>query len=353
MADLQAQAEPTLKTAAEPLPETPVEVVAGSHEASLTTPDEVDWEALDDAAYQKLAEEAVANQHQTGETAGEEAPAEEAPAGEEEVPVVEEVQPPEDDTALVQGKSYRPRLDALPEIEKEAIALRKQLTAAGQDISLKDCLGRVEAKYGIVDGKAPDAPAVVEQPTAASIRNDIAGLRAEFKTAAAAVDTITMAEIQERIEDARDALGIAVQREFETNTSRQTEQQQAVAKKNDAIQKSIAKARQDYPDLANEKSPIAKQWHVVYNRLVAENDPTIHSSNASYLISVIAGQEIGVAPKKAASSNVHPTTRPVQPAPGGLRSSAGTTQTGQFETRLNAAQSQDDYDKLLQEAGIS
>jgi hypothetical protein len=365
MADLQAKADPT-STAAELPPKE--EVVAGSQEASSTNPSEINWETLDDVAYQKLAADAVANQHQTGETAEVVPPVEKAPAGEETQEEKTEREATEaaaaakaaadaaavaeDEVAPVQGK-YRPRLDALPEIEKESIALRKQLAASGQNVSLKDCIGRVEAKYGIVDGKAPESNAAPELPTSASIRENITALRTQFKEAASAVDTVKMAETQGQIEDARDALLDATQRESQADTSRQTEAQRATAIKNAAITQSIAKARADFPELADEKSPIAKQWHVVYQRMKAEGDPTVNSPNASYLISVIAGAEIGVTAKKAASSNANPPNRSVQPAPGSLRSSAGTIKPGQLDSEINAAQSQEDYDKLLQKAGIS
>lgn len=283
-----------------------------------------------------------------------------APANEPEPPATPAADDPaaaaatDDDLSATPGKGFRPRLDALPDTEKEAIALRKQLAASGKDVSLKDCITRVEAKYGVTETPDPNAPA----PTATAIlepeaiRARIAQLETDEVKAGEDADTVGLARIAKELRTAEKEL-----------TTAETAIAQAEQKFEADMQQSISKARTLYPSLKDESTPLAKQWHAIMARLQENNDPLLTSGNANVplIVTQMAAAELGVAPvdvSKAPPAKASPPVPPIpqkQPAqvqltPGSARSSAPSNPTEQLAAEMANITSMDDWEAFKAKA---
>lgn len=351
MSEIQGQPEPTTQAAAESTPNQEMAAAGSQSQQSTTEPGNVDLTAVDGDAYEQAVAGLLATQHDapTGETAA-------GDAGTETRPTTETEKAPEEDEPLVQGKGYRPRLDSLPAVDKEAIALRKELLSRGEDVSLSECLVRVSAKYGAPAAQQQQA---VEAPPAGrapeEIKASIADLRTQYRAAAVAVDTVKMADITDQIDAAREELSAAQDSVNRAMSDRRTKEQQQQTTLSKSLNDSKLQARDKYPTLADPSSDLSKHWSKTYARMLAEGDPTIQSPNAPYLISVIAAAELGIVPTRKADTKAPPSTatanpqRSVQPAPGGARSSAPAT-TGTLDQRIGAVKSLDDYDALIEES---
>jgi hypothetical protein len=276
-----------------------------------------------------------------------------APANEPEPPATPPVEDPAatpgDDEPAVPGKGYRPRLDALPDVEKEAIALRKQLTDAGKDVSLKDCLARVEAKYGIPEG-TPDIQSATVLPDPATVRAKLDQIKVDLKEASNEADTVKMAELTVALSDARDELDAANQAVNES-----------VAAFKADMAKSVTRARTLYPGLKDEATPLARKWHEVMARLQDNNDPLLSSGNPNvpFIVSQMAAAELGIAPVNPqapprVSPPVPPTPQPrpapVQLAPGSARSQAPANPIGQLASEMASIKSMDDWETFKAKA---
>lgn len=300
-------------------------------------------------------------------SATDEPPAEPAP-GEETQPPTETDPPTEPEAAEPEPpaeppkKDFRPRLNNLPEVEQEAIALRKQLKEQGQDVSLKECLSRVEAKY--------QTPAAADEPqmrTIEQVEADITAKKAEKREAAKNLDTDKMLDIDDEI----DALRKEVT-QIERHQASQAEVQQ------NAFEREVAASRAQVTELY----PIANQaGHAIHAkaeeiaaRLDRTGNPLLAQSDAPLRIYQMAANELGIAPidpahppepaatpaappKSSAPATPKPQAvvqravgrpNPATPAP----ASARTTQPGPPTILSQPVRTRHDYEAKLEKLGI-
>lgn len=202
-----------------------------------------------------------------------------------EAPAAAPVETPE-------SKEFRPRLTELPEIDREAILLRKDLMQKGQDIPLAECVARVEAKYNI----KPAAPAD-QQPTAVEkLEQEIADLNAELEQTQEGV--LATPELLKKA-----ALLGQKQAALETTLNRQIEETQIAEQRGrQAWQNARAAARDqaiaEYPDIVNPESPLAKKVDEMVKARLRDNHPSLEATDAPLDIARIAAAELGV-PRKA------------------------------------------------------
>lgn len=383
MADNQGQPDPTASTSspapAEPQATTPEVTTADAGSSTTTQPTNpapeatsaVDFSRVDGDAYRALRDQMLSQPEPEPQgkpatepqataqdkTATEPTP----PADENQIsePPATEAEPTEsDDTPpIVPPKDYRPRLDALPDVEKEAIQLRRTLKQQGKDVSLAECIRRTEAKYA--DVPPPGDPQQTTQqtqqlPDTQAIEDKIADLKRQQKGAAKEADTEKMMDLTEAIETGQEALRNAV------NQHEQAHRQELVTRDR-ALKDSKAKAHQLYPALKQPDSPLVKAWNEVYSALQANNDPLLNGTNtdAPLVITQMAAARIGMAPAsttKAPTKATPPTqqnsttqSRPVQPAPGSAKSTAPANATGQLASKLDSVKTPDDYEALKEQ----
>lgn len=312
-----------------------------------TAPAELDVEGMDAAAYAKAAED-FRNGKIPAEAQAPTEPAEEAtpePSPTEEKPKVDE-KPTDDDDG---PGSKRIRLTDLDDRQIQAVKLVRDLKKNGQTITLAEAEKRVNALYG--DEGTPTQETADAGPSApADIETRITELRAEYKKAAADVDTMKMAEIQEQIETARDQLATA---KDVARTTQETERA--------ALETVKTELRTKYPDFAKKDSALSLKWAEIHARLSDENHPILdRSAEATRYITFLAAEELGIAPvgKSApapakASPSIPPTTvqkvPPVQPGSGALRTTAPADANGQIEKRIASVTTLEEYEKLKQE----
>lgn len=370
MADIQAQAEPKAPPVVDPdastvaLPDATSSQPQPSTPEPEQTPQAVDFDQVDGNAYEELRDQLNAEPPAKAEPTPEPTP--EPPTPEVEAQPTEPTEPPaepeptpeheptEEEEPSARGKDFRPRLGKLPDTQKEAIALVKQLADQGQQITLSEAESRVNAKYGITPGQPPAETAKAPEPTA--IQSEIDALKDELKTAAKSADTVRMAEIQVEIEDKRDALAAAKEQAAEANR-----------KASETLTKTVAaskeKAQLYYPDIKDPNSPLSKEWDSVYQELQSLDDPILKTPDAPFRITQMAAARRGtppINPSKAAAPVATPKASPptpsnqqpkrtVQPAPGSARSAVPANTTGQLQAKIDGLKSLNDYEAMVEE----
>jgi len=347
-------------------------------EAALPVGADQTDDELDDAQYERLKAQflnpdaEIPAEEQSPPSDGGGAPTETEPSATEQAPGTGTDEPkaeppptppqdaPEEEEEL-KPKSFRPRLDMFSEVEKEAVALRKELAQRGVDLSLKECLERVEAKYQ--GGETPEG-AKPPGPTLDELRKQVADLRMERKAAMAESEFSKVAELDDRIESLRDEMEAARMLEREAQTRDAAQREEAHRGQIAAIEASKERALKAFPDLADPNTAITSKWQEVFERLSAAGDPIVTSPNAPEMVALLAAAELGKLPATAtpaappapapapavAAPVAAPPTRPtIQPAPGGTRS-AGPSQAGQLEALLDKVDNLDDYEALKAKA---
>lgn len=262
------------------------------------------------------------------------APVEPAPAEPEAAPGTEAAPTPEPPAAEVPPmdpeddvpgkKGYRPRLDSLPDTQKEAIALVKELRTQGKEITLAEAEKRVNAKYGITDSPEPPAPAGL---TITDMEAELATVREQIRAGktGGALSTPEMDALEDRridlITDIKAAKLAGDWQQAEQNRQQQSVQAQR--------QQYLAQAVDRYPAM---KDPNSVQWMVARSIAEAASKAApgtkeyedAHAIDAPMRFAEQAAQRIGAKPTGSATP-VPPSTpsiaapvtpKPVAPAPG-------------------------------------
>lgn len=273
-----------------------------------------------------------------------------APANETPEPPADTDAPTPDDAA-----PERIRLGGLPEKDR-ALTAAAVLAAKAQGISVAEAMARLTGAPATPATPTPAEPAapVVPLDGPEVVEARIAQLEADYDAAAEAADTVAMAKAHKEIRAA------------------ERDMAQSVAARETAVQASVSKAHELYPDFADRSSALAQKWDEVYSRLQANNDPLVSGSNPNIplIIAQMSAAELGIAPRsKAAKAAAAPAktsppvtppvpspnaaVRPVQPAPGSSRTAAPSNQTGQLEAQVAGIKSLDDYEKLVSELSLA
>lgn len=364
-----AQADPTPAPPVPDLAAAPVPTEAAPDAGSSTTqlnqpaPTEtapaVDVAGMDEAAYIAARDALIAlpldqlpGQPAATPATPTETPAVPAtPANETPEPPADPAAPPalDDDAA-----PERIRLGGLPDDDARLTAAAV-LAAKAKGITVLEAMSRLN---GIA--ASPAAPAPVAHPVAPMdgpeiVEARIAQLEADFDAAADAADTVAMAKATREMR--------AADRELA----------QSIAARESAVQASMGKALQLYPDFSNRDGALAQKWDEIYSRLQANNDPlgSGHNPNTPLIVAQMAAAELGIAPRNPSAPATKPAAvvpkaapsvpstpppnaiRPVQPAPGSSRTAVPSNQTGQLEAALAGIKSLDDYEALMNQLQLA
>lgn len=358
MADTdQVQTDPQPTPAPEPTP-TPAPAQGDDPSTTTTTTPEtaeVDLAAVDADAYRRLKDEYFAQPEPQGKPAETEKPSTEpetvtTESTTEDPPVPEPEPEPE-----TRGSKYRPQLGRLPELQKEAIHLAKKLADEGKPIDLAEAERRVKIMYGVEDGQtAPTPPS--PKASVSDTKAKIADLRAQKREAARMADV-------EKVEELNDAIADAQEEMTQAQADEQRAEQQRAQAREQAIEASAQQARKFYPGIRTKGTPLANKFDEIVDRINANGDPVLQemlsAEDAAWRITVMAANELGVAPvdpsktpttasPSPASNQPQPRTG-IQPASGAARSTQPTVPIGQLEAKVDAAKTLDDYEKLKEQ----
>lgn len=370
MADpIQGQpGEPSQATAVETEPPVqdpiPNEQEPGATDTTATTTTnpapaeaEVDWSKVDAEDYKHL-KSLVGGDEEQG------TPAPESPKTEDPAPVPTEgavTDPPStsapspanptDDDQGPFGDKFRPRLGKLPKVKQETVQLVREMEEAGTPIDFGEAEKRVKAKYGLDAPPAEPGKDAEKPKTSTEIAKEIDDLWAERTTAANNADLVAMNEIDRKLSEARERKQQAASVEASTEVA-----QISAADKRLADEKT--QVRKDFPDFADEKSPLSVEFQRVYDELTAEGSPILQSAPEKQLRAVakMAAANLGIkpvdpkaqppAPKSSAPTlpATPPTPRPVQPASGSARTVRPAAE--QHVEQVKAIKTVDEYEKM-------
>lgn len=259
---------------------------------------------------------------------------------EEESPDPEEESDEENEPAA----QTRFRLKAKNQVEATALYLRKQ----NPDWSLEDCLAKAKQALGVTD-KKDDAP--VDEvddgtpKTVAEARQKLAQLRADKKAAYEALELDKVGEIDEQIENLRDLMPDLHERERNADVAQQQEFESTV-------ENSKAKAVQFYPDVTDSNSALVKKMAEIDAALKETDNPLFSSPDKPWKLTVMAANELGIAPKASQKPAAKPapkpaTRRPVQPASGAARSTPPASAAAKVDEQIEGIGSMADYENLV------
>lgn len=269
----------------------------------------------------------------------------------------------DEDTTVDEGgrKPFRPRLDSLPDPEKEAIALRRRKLSEGEDIPLDECLRRVKLKYEGDKPAASSTPQATAPRTVDQIKADLDAVKAEKREALRALDMEKTIELDERIEALNDERHQVIERDRQQSITQQSQEQRVT-------QESWDRAIQFYPASADQASAFGKKMDEIAARLEAQENPLAHAPDSPWRIAQMAGNELGIAPidpakpktngntpsKPLSSTATRPAPvaqravgRPAQPAVTPASGSARTA--GRPALDFSQLKSEVDYDKFIEQ----
>lgn len=287
--------------------------------------------------------------------ATEETPA--TPTATPEATATEPAQKPEEAAA---EKEFRPRLTDLPEIDREAIVLRRDLMKQGKDIPLEECVARVKAKYN-VPSSTPAEPPV--DPAFTALEKEIEGLITELGQAQEGVlATPDLLEKAATLGQKRAELSAMKNRRIELAQEIQAHAEQAAQQTwQQARSKSREQAIADYPDVVKKDSPLAKRVQELIDERTPEDHPdhaSLQAQNAPLDLVRIAAAELGIpkataaakaAPVVPAQSQAQPHVK-VNPASGAQRTTPPTPQQSEAQLldKLDKGELSDaEIDRLL------
>jgi hypothetical protein len=286
---------------------------------------------------------------------------------------------PEPEAETAKPRDFRPRLGALPDLEKEAIALRKQLMDSGQDVPLVECIRRTESKYSVETEKPPTQAADAEQqgattePPTGTIEDLLAQLQ-EAKTARRAAIKDIDADAQLEAEDRIDALSVQI--EASRAEASRAEQQSMTAFEQE-LQSSRARVYAEYPEAAADPShAIHDEARKIFRILEKTGNPKYHEADAPHWVYQRAANNLGILPADSEETVTRPNgsnkpqssapakPRPVQQhavtgrpqakpalAPGGARTTANGQPTGEVD--LQRIHTRHDYEATLEKLGVN
>ncbi len=261
---------------------------------------------------------------------------------------------------------FRPRLNKLPKVEQEAIALRREFADQGNDVPLAECIRRVEAKYGIEPSAPAAQPGTPATPVAVrtpeQIQTDLAAAEEARRTAIRALDP----DAQFAAEDQIRQLNAEREQIVSAQETEKATKETAFAQE---LERNAALAESHYTRHLNASQKTAFDAEVdrIWADLEKTDNPIIYEANAPYKIAQMAGNKLGYAPNlsaapaapasqpsPSAASRPQPVktqavgspTQPASPAPAAAR----TSQPGQPTSLKETIRTPFDYEQAKQKA---
>lgn len=264
---------------------------------------------------------------------------------------------PETQTPPTEPKDLRMRLNAFPDVEQEAIKLRRDLLAKGTDISLTECITRTEAKYATTNGAEPE-PGV--DPVEA-LQAEVETLQQQLKDKGndEGLYNSEIADLQIQLTDKVTDLKLA-----KDKAVTRAENAQASATKIFVEARTVSrnKAVELFPAVADAASPLGARTRELLAELQDPDHPDhnlLLARNAPLFVAQLAATELGVQPvAKAPVASSTPPTVPataspatnvprVQPASGSRRTATPTQATSEAQVLAQAdTMSLEEMDRL-------
>lgn len=218
------------------------------------------------------------------EASGDNAPAQDAPRGEES---------PED---AERHKQYR--LRPTNEIEEKAFQLKKAAPSLSLDEALSLARREVEGDAGKAESK-PEADAGASSMSSSEIQSRIQELRRESATALRSLDVEKAADCQEQLLSLEQALDAA----------RESEMQYLAA-----FEASVARACEKYPDLVDPNSPASQRAWEIYELWGEIGDPRLGDASYPETIAALVAREASLMRKQSQEVQASPPkTAPAKP----------------------------------------
>lgn len=227
-------------------------------------------------------------------------------------------------------RDLRLRLNTLPDVEQEAIQLRRDLLAQGQDIPLAECLTRTQAKYAPAAKSDEAEGAQATADPVAELEEEVAELAKKLDEAGAN-EGLFSAEIARLTREHSEKVAELKIAQREQAVANQEAEKSAKQTFLEARAASRAKAIEDYPEADKPDSALRLR---INSLLVEMQDPAhpdhalLSTRNAPLLVAKLAADELGISArpklKVLPDAPAHTDAPKVAPASGARRTIAPT-----------------------------
>mgnify|MGYP006905789511 CR=1 FL=1 len=212
---------------------------------------------------------------------------------------------PDDNRQSPEKKPPQYRFRPEDEVEALAFDIKKRAQKAGKKVTLEDALTQAKTILG-ADTKeegGTEYPDSIEGSKAM-----LADLRAQRKKAFASdLDFELVADLDEKIDALKDHIG-------SLNTAESEALRKQEAEWDSTLEKSKGAAVTAYPDCTNPASALVKEMNKIDAALKETENPLYHSPEKPFKLAQMAANNLGIAPKTAASAPAKPaaSSQPVK-----------------------------------------
>lgn len=238
-------------------------------------------------------------------------------------------------------KPNRYRFNDLSDVEHRAMELKKR----NADLSLAECID-IATQEIEPESQAESVEAVESESS--KLKVQITELREKYNQHMDDYDVDEAKAVNVEIEALRDQLQDASLAEAISGVESRLDARRSEESYDQSLQSSWEKAAEAYPDFANPDSSLAKLASKIAKANSFDDAGYNESPDKPFLAAKEAAEILGLNVRKVASPVKQTEQRPNFPARGGSKTATQTTQPNNIEQMIDAVNSPDDYDALME-----